>query len=57
MSIEQLMSDHTHHWECSDVPGAFFCACGANRYWDRYKQMYIEELEVSPTQLLTFLRG
>jgi hypothetical protein len=32
--------DHNHNWNCSDVPGIFFCDCGAERYFDRDSQQY-----------------
>lgn len=24
---------HTHYWECMDIPGFFFCECGADRHY------------------------
>ena len=37
-----------HKWECSDIPGLFFCECGGTKYFDRQNQTYyIEEGEAA----------
>ena len=25
---------HKHSWECSDVPGNYYCACGSEGYYN-----------------------
>ena len=32
------LTNHNHHWLCSDVPGNYICNCGKEAYWNSYTQ-------------------
>ena len=34
ISVEYI-EDHNHYWECDDVPGYFYCACGVTAIHNR----------------------
>jgi hypothetical protein len=30
-----ILTMHNHYWECDDVPGYFYCACGVMAIYNR----------------------
>lgn len=30
-----MTDEHKHYWECDDVPGFYYCACGKGAIYNR----------------------